>query len=165
MKAMVLQDISPVENKPLELKDLPIPQPGEKEIRIKVTACGICHTELDEIEGRLQPKLPIILGHQVIGKVESLGNGASKFKPGDRIGIAWINSACGKCDLCLQGNENLCAEFLGTGCDTNGGYAEYAVVTEDFAYLIPDRFSDSAAAPPALCRSDRVQGTETNRSA
>jgi len=169
MKAMVLEQIQPVENKPLKLKNLPVPQPGNKQIRIKVTACGICHTELDEIEGRLRPKFPIILGHQIVGKVELPGPNASRFKPGDRVGIAWINSACGKCDLCRQGYENLCAEFLGTGCDANGGYAEYAVVAEDFAYPIPDRFSDSAAAP-LLCagaigyRAMRLTGLRDGRS-
>ena len=150
MKALVLKETALIENKPLVLQDMPIPQPGTKQIRVKVTTCGICHTELDEIEGRLQSKLPIILGHQIVGKVESLGAGASKFRQGDRVGIAWINSACGKCTFCLQGNENLCPEFLGTGCDINGGYAQYTVVLEDFAYLIPDRFSDSEAAP-LLC--------------
>jgi propanol-preferring alcohol dehydrogenase len=150
MKAMVLQKTAPIENNPLELKDLPIPQPSKKQIRVKVTTCGVCHTELDEIEGRLEAKLPIILGHEVVGKVESLGAGASKFRTGDRVGIAWINSACGNCVFCRQDTENLCHDFLGTGCDVNGGYAEYTVVSEDFAYLIPDRFSDSAAAP-LLC--------------
>ena len=150
MKALVLQKTAPIENKPLVIKDLPIPQPGKNQIRVKVTVCGICHTELDEIEGRLQSKLPVILGHQIVGKVESLGAGATKFRQGDRVGIAWINSACGKCAFCRQGNENLCPEFLGTGCDTDGGYAQYTTVQEDFAYLIPDRFSDSAAAP-LLC--------------
>ena len=150
MKALVLKETALIENKPLVLQDMPITQPGTKQIRVKVTTCGICHTELDEIEGRLQSKLPIILGHQIVGKVESLGAGASKFRQGDRVGIAWINSACGKCTFCLQGNENLCPEFLGTGCDINGGYAQYTVVLEDFAYLIPDRFSDSEAAP-LLC--------------
>jgi len=150
MKAMVLQKTAPIENNPLELKDLPVPQPSKKQVRVKITTCGLCHTELDEIEGRLEPKLPVILGHEIVGKVESLGAGASKFRTGDRVGIAWINSACGKCDLCLRGYENLCPDFLGTGCDVNGGYAEYTVVSEDFAYLIPDRFSDSSAAP-LLC--------------
>jgi len=117
---------------------------------VKISACGICHTELDEIEGRLQSRLPIILGHEVVGKVESLGPEATKYKSGDRVGIAWINSACGKCNFCREGNENLCSEFQGTGCHANGGYSEYTVVSEDFAYLIPDRFSDSQAAP-LLC--------------
>jgi propanol-preferring alcohol dehydrogenase len=150
MKAMVLQEIKPIENNPLKLMDLPIPQPSNKQIRIKVTTCGVCHTELDEIEGRLEAKLPVILGHEVVGIVEQLGPGAGKFRPGDRVGIAWINSACGNCVFCRQGNENLCPDFLGTGCDANGGYAEYAVVEEDFAYPIPEQFTDSNAAP-LLC--------------
>ncbi|MBN2181912.1 MAG: zinc-dependent alcohol dehydrogenase family protein [Sedimentisphaerales bacterium] len=150
MKAMVLHKTAHIESKPLKLEDLPIPMPADKQIRIKVSTCGICHTEIDEIEGRLKPKLPIILGHEVVGRVESLGPGASKFKPGDRVGIAWINSACGNCDFCLSGNENLCHDFIGTGCDANGGYAQYTVVPEDFAYLIPDIFSDLTAAP-LLC--------------
>lgn len=150
MKAQILKRIAPVENRPLELMDMPVPQPGSGEILVKVTACGVCHTELDEIEGRLNPKLPIILGHEIVGRVEDLGSGVTEFKIGDRVGIAWIHSACGKCRFCLENNENLCAEFQGTGCDANGGYAEYTVVSEDYAYLIPDRFTDSQAAP-LLC--------------
>jgi len=150
MKAMSLKKIAPIEEEPLELEDLPIPEPGPKQIRVRISACGICHTELDEIEGRLQPKLPIILGHEIVGTVESLDSKAAKFKLGDRVGIAWIHSACGKCHFCRGGNENLCSEFEGTGCHANGGYAEYTVVSEDFAYSIPDRFSDSEAAP-LLC--------------
>ena len=117
---------------------------------MKISACGVCHTELDEIEGRLQPKLPIVLGHEIIGRVESLGAGVTKFKIGERVGVAWIHSACGKCRFCQESNENLCFGFEGTGCQVNGGYAEYTVVSEDFAYLIPDRFTDSQAAP-LLC--------------
>ena len=150
MKAMLLKKTAPIDEKPLALEDLPIPQPGPGQILVRISACGICHTELDEIEGRLEARLPIILGHEVVGRVESFGSGAAKFKSGDRIGIAWINSSCEKCDFCQEGNENLCPEFRGTGCHADGGYAEYAVVSEDFAYPIPDRFSDSAAAP-LLC--------------
>jgi len=150
MKAMILRKIAPVEEEPLELEDLPTPQPGPGQIRVKISVCGVCHTELDEIEGRLQPKLPIILGHEIVGIVESLGYGANKFKLGDRVGIAWINSACGRCNFCRQGNENLCSEFQGTGCDANGGYAQYTVVSEDFAYPIPDGLSDPQGAP-LLC--------------
>jgi propanol-preferring alcohol dehydrogenase len=150
MKAMVLKEISSMEAKPLQMVDLPVPTPGPKEILVKVSVCGVCHTELDEIEGRLPPTLPIVLGHEIVGRVEKLGLGTKKFKLGDRIGIAWINSACGKCQFCLEGNENLCREFKGTGCHANGGYAEYTVISEDFAYPIPDRFSDSEAAP-LLC--------------
>jgi propanol-preferring alcohol dehydrogenase len=127
-----------------------IPQPTTKEILVKISACGVCHTELDEIEGRLQAKLPIILGHEIVGKVESLGSGAAKFRVGDRVGIAWIYSACGECHFCKEGYENLCYDFQGTGCQANGGYAEYIVVSEDFAYLIPERFTDYQAAP-LLC--------------
>ncbi len=150
MKAMVLKEVLPIEKEPLEMKDLPDPVPGPKEILVKVSACGICHTELDEIEGRIQPRLPIILGHEIVGRVDRLGSKVNKFNSGDRVGIAWINSSCGKCFFCLKENENLCQEFKATGCDVNGGYAQYTVVSEDFAYLIPERFSDSEAAP-LLC--------------
>jgi propanol-preferring alcohol dehydrogenase len=150
MKAQILRETSPIENRPLELVELPIPQPRATEILVRISACGVCHTELDEIEGRLQPKLPIVLGHEIVGKVESLGSSVTKFKVGDRVGIAWIYSACGTCSFCKQGNENLCPDFQSTGCNANGGYAQYTVVSEDFAYPIPDRFTDSQAAP-LLC--------------
>jgi len=150
MKAMVLKEISPIEKEPLKMIELPDPVPGTKEILVKISACGVCHTELDEIEGRLPPKLPIVLGHQIIGRVDKLGQGATKFNLGDRVGIAWINSACGKCHFCRDGKENLCMEFQGTGCHANGGYAQYTVISEDFAYSIPKRFSD-AEATPLLC--------------
>ncbi len=147
---MVLRETSPIEKGPLRMENLPDPVPGAGEILVKVSVCGVCHTELDEIEGRLQPKLPIILGHQVIGRVVGLGSGAKRFRLGDRVGIAWIYSTCGKCHFCKDGNENLCSEFKGTGCHANGGYAQYTVVRENYAYLIPKRFSDSQAAP-LLC--------------
>jgi len=150
MKAMVLKEISPIEKEPLEIMDLPDPFPGSKEILVKISACGICHTELDEIEGRLPPKLPIVLGHQIVGRVEKLGSGGIRFNLGDRVGIAWIHSACGKCHFCREGKENLCLGFQGTGCHANGGYAQFTVVSEDFAYVIPERFSD-AEATPLLC--------------
>ena len=104
MKAQILRRTCPIENRPLELIELPVPQPGLREILVKVSACGVCHTELDEIEGRLKPRLPIILGHEIVGKVESLGSGVTKFEIGDRVGIAWIHSACGKCHFCREGN-------------------------------------------------------------
>ncbi|MGB7574675.1 MAG: zinc-dependent alcohol dehydrogenase family protein [Thermodesulfobacteriota bacterium] len=150
MKAMVLKKISPIEKEPLKMMDLSDPVPGLKEILVKISACGICHTELDEIEGRLPPRLPIVLGHQIVGRVKELGSGVTKFNLGDRVGIAWINSACGKCHFCKEGHENLCSEFQGTGCHTDGGYAQYTVVSEEFAYSIPKRFSDAEAAP-LLC--------------
>jgi propanol-preferring alcohol dehydrogenase len=153
MKAMLLKKLSGLsENKePLELADLPEPVPGEGEILINVSACGVCHTELDEIEGRTPPAmLPVIPGHQIVGRVAGKGKNADRFKEGDRVGVAWINSACGKCSFCLSGNENLCPDFKATGRDVNGGYAEYAVVNQDFSFLIPDVFSDFEAAP-LLC--------------
>lgn len=153
MKAMILNQICDLtKNKaPLELVDLPKPEPEESEILIKVSICGVCHTELDEIEGRTPPStFPMILGHQVVGRVEQPGNNATKFNTGDRVGVAWIYSACGHCQFCREGNENLCDDFKATGRDANGGYAEYMTVPEDFAYLIPETFSDSQAAP-LLC--------------
>src|SRR5512135_2250179 len=140
MKAMILRGISPVESEPLKMEEIPDPVPGPKQILVRVSACGICHTELDEIEGRLPPKLPIVPGHQIVGRVVKSGPGAGKFHAGDRVGIAWIHSACGKCSFCRGGNENLCSEFQGTGCDAHGGYAQLTVVSEDFAYPIPERF-------------------------
>ena len=153
MKAMVLKGISGFrENRaPLALVDLPEPMPGEGEILVKVSACGVCHTEIDEIEGRTTPPVfPIILGHQVVGRVAGTGENAAKFRIGERVGVGWIFSACGRCDVCLAGDENLCTHFRATGRDAHGGYAKYMVVPEDFAYTIPDIFSDAEAAP-LLC--------------
>ncbi|MFC2035319.1 zinc-dependent alcohol dehydrogenase family protein [Chloroflexota bacterium] len=150
MKAQVLNKVALIENRPLELIDVPVPQPQSGEILVRICTCGVCHTEIDEIEGRLKPRFPIVLGHEIVGIVVGLGSGVTKFKLQERVGIAWIHSACGACYFCNKGNENLCAEFRGTGHQANGGYAEYTVVSSDFAYLIPDRFSDSQAAP-LLC--------------
>jgi propanol-preferring alcohol dehydrogenase len=153
MKAMVLPRITDLaqNNRPLDLVDLPIPVPNDQEILVKVSACGVCHTELDEVEGRTPPpSFPIILGHQVIGRVEDRGRNATKFQAGDRVGIGWIHWACGTCDFCRRGNENLCAQFQATGRDADGGYAEYTTVSEDFAYPIPEALDDGEAAP-LLC--------------
>lgn len=153
MKAMVLNHLSDLrENKaPLEMVDLPEPEPKADEIRIKVSVCGVCHTELDEIEGRTPPaKFPMVLGHQIIGRVEKMGAEVTQFSLGDRVGIAWIFSACGKCAFCLRGDENLCDRFQATGRDAHGGYAECTVVPQGFAYKIPELFSDAQAAP-LLC--------------
>ncbi|MFP3974606.1 MAG: zinc-dependent alcohol dehydrogenase family protein [Dehalococcoidia bacterium] len=149
MKAMVLNLCSMEEDStPLEFMDLPEPEPGEGEILVKVSACGVCHTELDEIEGRTPPpNLPVVLGHEVVGRVERNGPNTSAFNTGDRVGVAWIHSACGECKLCKEGYENLCPDFKATGRDANGGYAQYMTVPEGFAYSIPDVFSDSQAAP------------------
>jgi propanol-preferring alcohol dehydrogenase len=131
--------------------ELPEPVPRQGQIQIRVSACGVCHTEIDEIEGRLSPsRFPMILGHQIVGRVTEVGPGAGKFKKGHRVGVAWINWACGRCSFCVRGEENLCDTARWTGKDADGGYAEYTVVSEDFAYSVPERFSDVKAAP-LLC--------------
>ena len=153
MRAMVMTHICNLnENKkPLELVEMPIPEPQDHEVLVRVLTCGICHTELDEIEGRTPPPhLPVVLGHQVVGEVEKLGRKARRFKIGNRVGIAWIYSACGKCSFCKSENENLCEQFRATGRDAHGGYAEYTTVPEDFAHFIPEKFTDCQAAP-LLC--------------
>jgi propanol-preferring alcohol dehydrogenase len=147
MRAMVLKRMIALRetDAPLELDDLPIPQPQAGEIRIKVGACGVCHTELDEIEGRTPPSiLPIVLGHEIVGRVEALGKGATKFREGQRIGVGWIYSSSSETD------ENLSSAFRATGRDANGGYAEFMTVPENYAYVIPSIFSDAEAAP-LLC--------------
>ena len=147
MKAMILRQVAPIDEveHPLELVDLPVPKPGDAEVLIKVSACGVCHTELDEIEGRAAPpRLPVIPGHEVVGVVERVGQSVSEHRIGDRVGVGWIFSSSGERD------ENLSPEFLGTGRDANGGYAEYMVVPARYAYPIPAAFSDVEAAP-LLC--------------
>ncbi len=153
MKAMILKGISRfAENpEPLVLAEMPKPAPSEGEILIAVSACGICHTELDEIEGRTPPPaFPVIPGHQVVGTVVDRGANAGRFRIGERVGIGWIHRACGTCHACRGGNENLCEQFCATGRDANGGYAEFMTAPEAFAYAIPGSFSDSEAAP-LLC--------------
>ncbi|WP_305909495.1 zinc-dependent alcohol dehydrogenase family protein [Methylomarinum sp. Ch1-1] len=153
MKAMRLTSLCNLnENQtPLEWVQAPVPTPAAHEILIRVSACGVCHTELDEIEGRTPPPhLPVIPGHQVVGRIETVGDQVDDFKAGDRVGVAWIFSACGHCKFCLSGQENLCPAFQATGRDANGGYAEYMTVDQHFAYRIPDSFTDQEAAP-LLC--------------
>lgn len=153
MDAMVIDRIGPVTagSRPLSAVDLPEPEPGPREIVIRVAACGVCHTELDEIEGRTPPpRLPVVPGHQVVGRVAALGPGGGRFRPGDRVGVAWIFSACGTCGHCRAGNENLCPRFRATGRDADGGYARFMKVGEAFAFPIPAVFSDAEAAP-LLC--------------
>ncbi len=162
---MLLHKISNLEEnrEPLRFSEIKDPSPVENEILVRVSACGVCHTELDEIEGRTMPCLPVVLGHQVVGKVAALGKNANRFKLADRVGVAWIFSACGICKFCKSGEENLCANFKATGRDINGGYAELMTVHEDFAYSIPEVFTDAEAAP-LLCagaigyRSLRLSG-------
>ncbi len=184
MRAMVLREICEIKvegktqqregitikTEPLELVDLPVPKPGPKDIVIKVSACGVCRTELDQIEGRiLPPKLPIILGHQPVGAVANLGTSTTRFRIGDRAGATWIYSSCGKCKFCQSGEENLCEQFQGTGCHANGGYAEYIVIPEDYAQIIPDKLIDFTYVAPLMCsgvigyRSLKLTGMEDGK--
>ncbi len=171
MKAMVLKRLCNLQDNqaPLELMELPDPVPTENEILLKVSSCGVCHTELDEIEGRTPPlRLPVVLGHQVVGRVIAMGSKVSLFKIADRVGVAWIFSSCGQCKFCLSDRENLCSSFVATGRDANGGYAQYMTVAENFAYAIPEIFSDTEAAP-LLCagaigyRSLRLTGLKNGQ--
>jgi propanol-preferring alcohol dehydrogenase len=153
MKAMILQRTSLFADNPAPLIpiEMPEPEPVEAEILIAVSACGVCHTEIDEIEGRTPPPVfPMILGHQVVGTVAARGSNTGRFRIGERVGVGWIHRTCGTCNACLAGNENLCERFCATGRDANGGYAEYLTVPEAFAYAIPELFSDAEAAP-LLC--------------
>jgi len=151
MKAMLLDIYGPIEQNPLHEAEVPQPEPLPDEILIRISACGICHTDLHVIEGELpRKKLPLIPGHQIVGVVEKTGEKVRGFKNGDRVGIPWLNSACGVCSFCKNGKENLCNEIRFTGYHVNGGYAQYAVASEKFAYLIPQKFSDIKAAP-LLC--------------
>ncbi len=148
---MLLREIRPIGESPLVLSDLPVPAPAAGEIRIRVSACGICRTDLHVIEGDLPPvRLPLVPGHQVVGTVDLPGEGAARFRPGERVGIAWLRRTCGTCAFCASGKENLCESPLFTGYHRDGGYAEYAVVPEEFAYRIPPDFPDAEAAP-LLC--------------
>ena len=148
---MLLTKTGLIEQKPLTLTDIPKPVPKDDQLLIKVSVCGACRTDLDQAEGRLTTtKLPVVPGHQIVGTVAEKGQKAENFKIGDRIGITWLNYACGQCSFCKQGLENLCSNAKFTGKDVNGGYAQYTIVPQNFAYNIPDKFSDSQAAP-LLC--------------
>jgi propanol-preferring alcohol dehydrogenase len=153
MKAMLLERLGPVraDSVPLRAAEVPEPALGDDEVLLRVHACGVCHTELDEVEGRMPPpRLPVILGHQVVGSVIATGAMAGQWQSGDRVGAAWIFSACGECKYCHTGRENLCPQFRATGRDCNGGYAEYMKAPAAFVYGIPKIFSDHQAAP-LLC--------------
>jgi len=171
MKAMILKGISGFAENPAPLvsAEAPEPAPGKGEILIRVAVCGVCHTEIDEIEGRTPPPaFPVIPGHQVVGRVAALGPDIGRFRPRDRVGVGWIHWACGFCDACRSGNENLCSQFRATGRDVNGGYAEFMTVPEAFAHHIPEVFTDAEAAP-LLCagaigyRSLRLAGLSDGR--
>jgi len=153
MKAMQLTKKTnvAVDLHPLSATGLPVPVPKENELLVRVHTCAVCHTELDEIEGRTPPPhVPVIPGHQVVGTITNTGIGVRNFTIGERVGVAWLFSSCGTCEHCLAGSENLCPDFKATGRDVDGGYAEYMVVPEKSAFRIPKIFSDAEAAP-LLC--------------
>jgi alcohol dehydrogenase, propanol-preferring len=151
MKAWVLENTGPVESNPLKFVEVPVPQPGEREVLVKIGACGLCRTDLHVVEGELTPKKPhTIPGHQIVGVVERLGAGAGKHRVGTRVGIPWLHKTDGICPYCLSGRENLCDSPEFTGYTADGGYAEYTVAHEDFVYPMPEGFGDLQAAP-LLC--------------
>lgn len=151
MKAMAFVKQSAIEERPLELMDLPQPQFSDNQILIKVSVCGACHTDLDEAEGRIKlEKLPRVPGHQAVGTVAQKGKNVTRFQTGERVGVTWLYSSCGECRFCRAGMENLCEKAKWTGKDADGGYAEYMVIGEDYAYKLAENFSDSQAAP-LLC--------------
>jgi alcohol dehydrogenase, propanol-preferring len=166
MRAMLLDQPAPVEQSPLRLTDLPDPTSAPNEVRVRIRACGLCHTDLHTVEGDLTlPKLPLVPGHQIVGSVDAIGSAVRTLKPGDRVGIPWLYSTDGTCSYCLRHTENLCENARFTGYHGNGGYAEHCVVREDFAHPLPAAFSDENAAP-LLCagvigyRSYRFSGAQ-----
>jgi propanol-preferring alcohol dehydrogenase len=151
MQAVVLTRTAPVDKSPLELREIDLPTPGPGEVRVRVRACGVCRTDMHIIEGDLpEMKRPVVPGHQVVGVVDRLGDEWEHFVEGQRIGIAWLRSTDGTCRFCRTARENLCPASRYTGYHYDGGYAEYAVVPESFAYALPDGFDDVTAAP-LLC--------------
>lgn len=151
MKACLLHAPAPASKNPLELAEIPKPQPEGGQVLVRVRACGVCRTDLHVVEGELPPrKSPVVPGHQVVGIVEQMGERAHRFRMGDRVGIPWLHETCGQCEYCRSGRENLCERATFTGYVVDGGYAEYALVPEAFVYPIPESFADLDAAP-LLC--------------
>jgi propanol-preferring alcohol dehydrogenase len=166
MKAMILKAPKPIEEKPLELAEVPVPEPGPGQVLVKVSMCGLCHTDLHTVEGDLElPMLPVIPGHQIVGTVVALGEGVIAPAHGERVGAAWLNETCGTCHFCQAGLENLCESARFTGYHANGGYAQYSVIPAEFVYALPEDFGDLEAAP-LLCagiigyRALRLSGIE-----
>lgn len=151
MKAIIVKDNAKIDTEPLIFTEVNIPDIGEEELLISINTCGICHTDLHIIEGDIPlKKSPIIIGHQIVGKIEKIGSNVKLYKIGDRVGIPWLNYTCGVCKYCKNGSENLCENAKFTGYDVNGGFAEYTKVNYNFVYRIPDSFSNESAAP-LLC--------------
>ncbi len=152
MRAFAVAAPGPIDSHPLEAIDREVPEPAEGELRVRVSACGVCRTDLHLAEGDLAPRRPLVVpGHEVVGVVDAIGEGVSgSHSPGDRVGVAWLASTCRRCRFCLSGRENLCLQPTFTGWDRDGGYAEYVTARADFVYGLPDGFDDVAAAP-LLC--------------
>ncbi len=153
MRAMVIDRICSLkkESEPLSLRDMPKPDANSGKVLLEVAVCGVCHTEIDEIEGRTPPpRLPMIPGHQVVGRIADIGTGDHGLRAGQRVGVAWIHSACGKCSFCRSGAENLCPDFVATGRDAAGGYAEFMLADPAFVHPLPESMDDEAIAP-LLC--------------
>ncbi len=151
MRAWVVDVPSPMEQKPLRLVEREPPMPAAGEVRVQVSVCGVCRTDLHLAEGDLAPRRNrVVPGHEIVGRVDMLGEGASRFQIGDRVGIAWLRRTCGLCRFCQRGDENLCLRPRFTGWDDDGGYAEAAVVDERYAYPLPEGYDDETAAP-LLC--------------
>lgn len=168
MKAMLLRKPRPAEHAPLELAEIPEPEPAEDELLLRVRACGVCHTDLHTVEGEISSNLPIVPGHQIVGIVEKAGRNVQSFHVGDRVGVPWLRSTCGQCEYCQSNRENLCANARFTGFHANGGYAQVAVAPSAFALKLPPQYSDAEVAP-LLCagiigvRSLRVSGIQPNQ--
>src|SRR5947209_8056012 len=169
MKACLLYSPAPVETNPLHFTDVPDPAPAGDQVLVQVGACGVCRTDLHVVEGELPPrKSPVVPGHQVVGRIERVGDGVTRFRAGDRVGIPWLHRTCGVCEYCRTGKENLCDNATFTGYLVDGGYAEFALAPERFAYPISNGFSDEQAAP-LLCagiigfRSLRLSGIEAGQ--
>ncbi|MGD9793268.1 MAG: zinc-dependent alcohol dehydrogenase family protein [Acidimicrobiia bacterium] len=151
MRAWIVSTPGPADSGPLRLVDRPDPEPGPGEIRVSVSVCGVCRTDLHVAEGDLSVHAShVVPGHEIVGLVDRLGPGAHRFEIGQRVGIAWLRHTCGRCRFCARGDENLCLSPAFTGWDADGGYGELAVVDERYAYAIDDRFDDERAAP-LLC--------------
>jgi alcohol dehydrogenase, propanol-preferring len=151
MRAWAVASPGPIDGGPLVAVERPIPSPGPCEIRVRVSVCGVCRTDLHVAEGDLPPHRDhVIPGHEIVGVVDAVGEGPVRFSVGQRVGIAWLRHTCGVCRFCVRGAENLCVAPLFTGWDADGGYAEYAVVDSGYAYALPDVFDDEEAAP-LLC--------------
>ena len=151
MKAWVVRTPGSVDERPLHLVDVVTPMQGEGELLVRVSACGICRTDLHVVEGELPVRLSTVIpGHQIVGRVAAVGAHVKDFALNDRVGVAWLNRTCGKCKYCLTNRENLCEQALFTGWSVNGGFAEYAIAPASFTYRIPDNFEDIQAAP-LLC--------------